>query len=145
VTPESNAMIHSPSVKRETVVSCETLVLVKSEVFTAVTMKNAVFWDVTLCSSCVNRRFGGTYCLHLQGRKISEQGTSVSKWLQTEPPVENTQLYRKREGRRVGPDHTIFSFADFSTLKIEAIYSSETSVHTRSTQRHIPEDGILHW
>jgi hypothetical protein len=28
-------------------------------------MKNAVFWDVALCRSCVNRRFGGTYRLHL--------------------------------------------------------------------------------
>jgi hypothetical protein len=37
-----------------------------------------------------------------------------------------------------------FSLADFSTLKIEAIRSSEPSVHTRSTRRHIPEDGILH-
>jgi hypothetical protein len=36
------------------------------------------------------------------------------------------------------------SVADFSTLKMEAIRSSETSVHTRSTRRHIPEDGILH-
>jgi hypothetical protein len=36
------------------------------------------------------------------------------------------------------------SLADFSTLKIEAIRSSETSVCTRSTWRHIPEDGILH-
>jgi hypothetical protein len=34
--------------------------------------------------------------------------------------------------------------ADFSTLKMEAIRSSETSVHTRSTLRYIPEDGILH-
>jgi hypothetical protein len=25
------------------------------------TMKNAVFWDVALCRSCVNRRFGGTF------------------------------------------------------------------------------------
>jgi hypothetical protein len=33
-------------------------------------MKNAVFWDVVPCRSCVNRRFGGTYRLHLQGRKI---------------------------------------------------------------------------
>jgi hypothetical protein len=24
-------------------------------------MKNAVFWDVALCRSCVNRRFRGTY------------------------------------------------------------------------------------
>jgi hypothetical protein len=36
------------------------------------------------------------------------------------------------------------SLADFSTPKMEAIRSSETSVHTRSTGRHIPEDGILH-
>jgi hypothetical protein len=33
---------------------------------------------------------------------------------------------------------------DFSTLKMEWILSSETSFHRRSTQRHIPEDGILH-
>jgi hypothetical protein len=30
------------------------------EVFTAVTMKNGVFWDVMPCGSCKNRRFGGT-------------------------------------------------------------------------------------
>jgi hypothetical protein len=28
------------------------------EVFTAVTKKNGVFWDVTPCGSCKNRRFG---------------------------------------------------------------------------------------
>jgi hypothetical protein len=50
---------------------------VRFEVFTAVTITNIVFWDVALCRSCVNRRFGGT------------------------------------------------------------------SVHTRSTPCHIPEDGIL--
>jgi hypothetical protein len=42
---------------------------------------NAVFWDVASCESCVNRRFEGKYRLHLQGRKIRERGTSVSKWL----------------------------------------------------------------
>jgi hypothetical protein len=52
----------------------------KTEVFTAVTMKNAVFWNVAPCRSCVNRRFGGTHRHHLQGRKIREQGTSVSRW-----------------------------------------------------------------
>jgi hypothetical protein len=49
------------------------------EVFMAVTLKNAVFWDVMPCNSCVNRRFRGTYHLHLQGRKIHERGSSVSK------------------------------------------------------------------
>jgi hypothetical protein len=34
---------------------------------------------------------------------------------------------------------------EFSTLKMKAILSSETSVHfTRSTRRHIPKDDILH-
>jgi hypothetical protein len=33
---------------------------VRFEVFTAVTMKNAVFLDVTPCGSCKNRRFGET-------------------------------------------------------------------------------------
>jgi hypothetical protein len=39
------------------------------EVFTAVTMKNAVFWDVAPRRSCVNGHFGKTYRLHLQDRK----------------------------------------------------------------------------
>jgi hypothetical protein len=34
--------------------------VVRLEVFTAVTMKSDVFWDVTPCGSCKNRRFGGT-------------------------------------------------------------------------------------
>jgi hypothetical protein len=33
---------------------------VRFEVFTAVTMKNGVFWDFTPCGSCKNRRFGRT-------------------------------------------------------------------------------------
>jgi hypothetical protein len=34
--------------------------IVRFVVFTVVTMKNGVFWDVTACGSCKNRRFGGT-------------------------------------------------------------------------------------
>jgi hypothetical protein len=33
---------------------------VRFEVYTAVTMKNGVFWDVMPRGSCNNRRFGGT-------------------------------------------------------------------------------------
>jgi hypothetical protein len=35
-------------------------VFVRPEVLTVVTMKNAVFWHVTQCGSCKNRRFRGT-------------------------------------------------------------------------------------
>jgi hypothetical protein len=72
-------------------------------------------WDVVPCRSCVNRRFGGTYRLHLQCRKIS------------------LQL----------PARAGFLLVDFCTLKMEAISCSETSVHTRSTRHYIPENGIL--
>jgi hypothetical protein len=33
---------------------------VRFEVFTAMTIKNGVFWDVMPCGSCKDRRFGGT-------------------------------------------------------------------------------------
>jgi hypothetical protein len=39
------------------------------EVFTAVAMKDVVFWDVAPCGPCKNRRFGGEYRLHHQGGK----------------------------------------------------------------------------
>jgi hypothetical protein len=42
------------------------------------------------------------------------------------------------------PAHINSSLADLSTLKMEAICSSETSVHIRSTRRHIPENAIVH-
>jgi hypothetical protein len=87
---------------------------IRFEVFTAVTMKNAVFWDVAQCRYCVNRSFGGTYRLHLQGS--------------LQPPA-----------------HAGSSLADFSTMKIEAISSSKTSIYIIYTRRHIPEDGILHF
>jgi hypothetical protein len=44
--------------------------------------------------------------------------------------------------------HASSSIEDFilfsSTLKMEALHSSETSVNTISTLRHIPEDCFLH-
>jgi hypothetical protein len=88
------------------------------EVFTAVVMKSIIFWDVTPCSLLrFNRRFRGTYRLHLQGRRKDFQ--QVSRCLMK-----------------------FFS----SILNTEAICSSETSVASQqTTRRHIPEDDTLHY
>jgi hypothetical protein len=52
--------------------------------------------------------------------------------------VENPRARNQREQLAGSP------LSDFSTLKTEAIRSSETSDHTISKRRHIPEDDILH-
>jgi hypothetical protein len=39
--------------------------------------RHSVFWDVTPCRSCVNRRFGGTYRLNLQGNLLNVSMTSL--------------------------------------------------------------------
>jgi hypothetical protein len=47
-------------------------------------MKSYILWDVTLCSHLkINRRFGGKYCLKLQGGRISQarnQHETNSAW-----------------------------------------------------------------
>jgi hypothetical protein len=45
-------------------------------------MKSYLFWDITPCSPLkVNRRFGGTYRLHLQGRGMSRaRNQRESRW-----------------------------------------------------------------
>jgi hypothetical protein len=66
----------------------ESFVMVKKTVvgfgvFTAVVLKSTIFWDMTPCSPLsYNRRFGGTYRLHLQGRR-NRFGKSASNatWL----------------------------------------------------------------
>jgi hypothetical protein len=46
---------------------------VRFVVFMVVTVKNAVFWDMVPCRYCVNQHFGGTYHLHLQGKKSTSE------------------------------------------------------------------------
>jgi hypothetical protein len=54
-------------------------------VLTAVIMKSTIFWDITLCSPLkVNRRFGGIYRLHLQGRISRARNQRENRW-QAEP------------------------------------------------------------
>jgi hypothetical protein len=49
---------------------------------TVVVMKSTIFWDITPCSALkVIRRFGGSYRLRLQGRRISRaRNQRESRW-----------------------------------------------------------------
>jgi hypothetical protein len=90
------------------------------EVLTAVAMKSIIFWDITPCSPLkVNRLLGGSYRLHLQGRRISRA--------------------RNQRESCSSPAFTPVSFLAYSsTLKMEAICSSETSVDFKPEVHKIP-------
>jgi hypothetical protein len=62
-------------------------------------LKNTIFWDITPRSPLkVNRRFGGTYRLHLQGRRISRaRNQPESRWLGKNAAI----VARQRLGRNV--------------------------------------------
>jgi hypothetical protein len=74
-----------------------------------------IFWEMTPCGSHKNRRFGGSYRLHIQGERV-RAGTERNGKL----------LYRRR------------------LEEYEAIRSSETSVLIRATRRHLPEADNHH-
>jgi hypothetical protein len=50
---------------------------VRFQNLTAVYMKSCVFWNVTLCGSCKNQCFGGTYCFYHQGEN-NQRARNVS-------------------------------------------------------------------
>jgi hypothetical protein len=78
-------------------------------------MKKTVFFDITPYGPCKNRRFGGSHHLHHQGGK----NLRVRNNVRNDSPI-------------------------LSTLTMQAIRSSETSVPTRAIPCNIKEDGILH-
>jgi hypothetical protein len=62
-------------------------------------LKSTIFWDITPCSPLkVNRRFGGTYSLHLQGRRIRRaRNQCESRWQadSSETPVDTQWTTRR--------------------------------------------------
>jgi hypothetical protein len=87
--------------------------------------KSTIFSDITPCSPLkVNRRFGGTYCLRLQGRRLSRARNQLCSAFHL-------------------LSHRFLACLIFR--KIEATCSSETSVHfQRTTQHYIAEHWTLH-
>jgi hypothetical protein len=91
-------------------------------------MKSTILWDITPCSPLkVNRRFGVTS----PSSSVESQPTFRRNMT---PPSELC----------LPPDFTLVSCsAYFSTLKMEAMCSSETSFgFRRTTRRYIPEDTL---
>jgi hypothetical protein len=78
---------------------------------------------------------------HHQGEK-SQRATNVSSNYQLKHTAKNHRKYRSVFQLPVTASAVPRSLI-LSTLMMEAICSSETSVLTRTIRRHIPEDGIL--
>jgi hypothetical protein len=103
------------------------LYCVRFEVIRTVTMKNAVFGDVTPCGSCQNWRFGGTYRLHHQSDKIRELGTLAV--------TSNRSTLR---GRSISWQRaSVASALILIILMLQAIHFYDTSALTRGTRRNI--------
>jgi hypothetical protein len=65
------------------------------EVFTAVSMKNTIFWDVAPCRDCVNRRFGDySHLIMLVHRRRISYTLKMGATCPSEPSV-NT-IYTRR-------------------------------------------------
>jgi hypothetical protein len=84
------------------------------------TMNVAIFWVMAPSSKNANRRFGGTYHLHLQGRKSAEHEITV-----------------KHVDRQIcllifDPEHGVGTFL------------RNVDPHTDYTARYILEDGNIH-
>jgi hypothetical protein len=90
-------------------------------------MKNGVFWDVTSCGSCKNRRFAS----FIRVTRIGEIGKTLA-----------VHFVFLRSVRRLLVRASVDPSSLILVTLMEAKSSSETSVLTRATRRKIPEDAI---
>jgi hypothetical protein len=105
---------------------------VRFEVFTAVTMKKAVFWDVAPCRYGVNRRFGGTYRLYLQGRRTKDTRCIQYPTRQTGRSVDTRLKEHQRHIRLEHPDKS--AVAEHSIELGHRIQLQNTSILATKTR-----------
>jgi hypothetical protein len=108
---------------------------VRFVVFTAVTMKNCVAWDVTPCGCCKNWRFRKLNASIITVTKISEIGTLA---------VTSNRIFLCSVCQLLVTANVVPSSPILVIMMMEAPSSAETSGITRATRRNIPEDSILH-
>jgi hypothetical protein len=121
---------------------------VKFEGFMAVTMKNAVFWDIMPCASCKIRHVGGTYRLLHQGGKNRWTRNNASSNYQPTHAVKKYQVvlilvFLSSVRRLVVTASVVLNEPSLVSLMKDALNSSETSDLTRATRRKIQKDTIL--
>jgi hypothetical protein len=120
-------------------------------------MNVAIFWDIAPCSRYVNRCFGGTYHLHLQGRKIGRATnlatcyTKVScsadfrQWWEDHTLFRNvgsyteyTALYpRRRQHSNLYPVMKTFSFQNVDDIRKSCSFNKDTQTWLIAASNYI--------
>jgi hypothetical protein len=125
------------------------------EVLTPVLMKSS--WDITLCSSLkVNRRFGRTCRLHLQGLRMSQSRNQCESRRKAEPSSsivkmgaryssENVVTFQGTIWRYISQDRTLRDASCFMQLNplVPQLVTSVTRrsfVQFRTTRRSLKHD-----
>jgi hypothetical protein len=128
---------------------CVCVCVISKAVFTAVTAKNAVFWDVTPCGSYENRRFRGT----IRTKRISVLGALAVT--DSSPPMmeairsSETSVLARATRRHIPEDcilhshrrENLESYIELTGWTLERRHVSPVRYEMGF---YIPEDGILH-
>jgi hypothetical protein len=100
-------------------------------------------------ASCSSQQQGKSYAIHRSVRLWSVITNKLCKASVTCPKPCDEYLFspRRHVPHTLTTSHLLhsgFLLGWVSTLKMELIRSSETSVHIRTTRRYIPEGGNIH-